>query len=408
MAALSVIIVVSGSVWYRQYASNGQSGPSVGGTYVEGIIGGRDHLEVVAAKLTKAGLFSLNSSGGVENLLIDSYQANTDQTSFDFTLKKGISADEISADLERNIGILGEASTRVDGQHLIVDMATPNPNLPLLLTQPLFDFGPYKLSSITDKTAIFTRNTKENALKTYINRIVVHAYADQNTLDQALKRQKIDGAVASDASSASPKGYQIESYELTRCYDLVLNTNVSPFRNVDERKKLLAGTPGSIKSFTLVVPDEEPYLTLANQQITAWQSIGVTVQVEKKPTEDFTNIMLGRSFQAVITGVDYGTELDPYYVWDSTQIRPPGNNVSGMRSTTVDTFIARIRASNSLVERRNMLESLDALVLDEGAAKELQDAKGNMFIAKGVNFVAPFSALTPDDHWQTIHLWSID
>ncbi|HUD20592.1 MAG TPA: hypothetical protein VMQ44_00805 [Candidatus Saccharimonadales bacterium] len=407
LALLSVVIVVSGTYWYRQYSSINGGTPTVGGTYVEGIVGSKNELEQVAAKLTKAGLLTVNKDGNLDNLLITGWTVNADQTVYDFTLKDGVPIADIQNDLQENIDLLGEATLSTNGQHLIVTLAQANPNLPFLLAEPLFDFGPYKLSSITDQMAVFTRNTKENAQPTYINKIVVHSYPNQSSLEQALSRQKIDGAIVTN-QTATPRNYQAHSFDLSRGYVLTFNTNQSPFRVAADRIQLLNNQPGNIKSFTLTVPNEEPYLTLAKTQIADWQALGVTVTMDAKSLDDVNNLLISRSFQAVVTGVNYGFELDPYYIWSSTQIRPPGNNISGIKSTSLDDYLGRIRSSSSLKDRASLVQNLNSLLVQEGAGKVLETEQARLMVSDAVNYVEPYGALTAADHWQNMYLWSIN
>lgn len=408
LALLSVVIVVSGTFWYKQYSATNSSGPTIGGTYVEGIIGGRDELEVVAAKLTKAGLFYLNNDGAPQNLLVTSYEVNADQTEYRFSIKDGVSIDELNADLQNNLEIFGSAVTSIDGQTLILSLEQPNPNVPILLTQPLFDYGPYKLTSITEDTAIFSRSGKVHAKPTYINKIIIHAYPDEEKLNQALSKKKIDGTSQSNLATL-PKNYSTTEYSLTKNYALIFNVNVSPFRNQEQRKLLLAGDPKTtIKAFTLIIHDDDECAALADQLSAPWVLAGIDVDIVRKSTDELNSVLVGRTFQAVITGVDYTMELDPYYIWSSTQIRPPGNNVSGIKSDLIDQFLTRLRSTTSLGERKSMMATLNSLIQEEGAGKILSTESSKMVLSNNITFVAPFSAQSVSDYYQTIHLWSVN
>lgn len=63
LAVLSVVIVISGTFWFRQFAGSQGSSPTIGGTYVDGIVGGEREVQTIASKLTKSGLFAIDAQG---------------------------------------------------------------------------------------------------------------------------------------------------------------------------------------------------------------------------------------------------------------------------------------------------------------------------------------------------------
>ncbi len=404
LAVLAIIITISGSLWYRQYFTHA-GGPVAGGTYVEGIIGDSEDLTLAAAKLTKSGLFKIGATGSVENHLVDGWQVNTEKTEYRFDLKRGLVSGEIVAALEENSDLIGPSTVADEGDGVILlTLATANPNLPLLLTQPIFDFGPYKLSKMSSATAIFTRNSSEFALPSYLNKIVVHAFADQAALQEALEKGKVDGAALSHSNPV--EGSEIFSYPLPRYYAIMLNINKSPFRDVAYRQKVLNGHPVAAADVVLTVSDEAEYQPYVDQIVNSWTASGLRVTVDRRPIEEITNtIAPTRDFQALLTGVSYWPELDPYYLWHSSQLRPPGNNLPGVKDDVIDTLIVEIEATSSLIERYEKVNQLHARLAELGVAMMLDQVTATIHIAKNVVAVAPWLPLGERDRWQAIDQW---
>jgi len=406
LALLSVIIVLSGTFWYRQFSHLQTDQPTAGGTYVEGIVGARDEMQAVAAKITKTGLFVIGSDGSLQNQLVSSWQANDTKDEYRFTLIDGVDAQAIQTDLSDNADAIDQATVELEGQVLVVRLPSANPDLPLLLTQPLFDYGPYKLSKITNETAILTRNSAAQAAPAYLNKIVLHAFPDENSLKDALAKHRVDGGYTQDQSFL-PSNFTRQEFSEPLYYALILNVNRAPFRDPDYRHQVLSAQAGAKSSFSLTYPSEEPYHTLGDNLIKSWQNAGLTVTADIHPLEEIEQtIAPSRNFQAIITGVTYGSELDPYYLWDSSQIRPPGNNLSGAKDDRIDGIISQIRATYNVNERQNLIASLNTVVEEQGIAVILQQEKTSFLLSNHFRFVAPPIALSPLDHWQAIGLWS--
>lgn len=406
LAILAVVIAVSGSLWYRQYFNQGGEAVA-GGTYVEGIVGSREDLTLSAAKLTKSGLFKINAQGLVENHLIDSWQANTEKTQYRFDLKRGLNTEEIIVALEESTDLIGPSTVTDEGDGVIVlELATPNPNLPLLLTQPIFDFGPYKLSKMSATTAIFTRNNSEQALASYLNKIVIHAFPDEAALQDALEKGKIDGAAL--ASGETIGGYNVFTYSLPRYYTVMLNINKTPWRDQAYRKKVLGGESVAPADVVLTVSDEVEYQPYIDKIVSNWTSSGLRVTVDRRPTEEITTtIAPTRDFQALLTGISYWPELDPYYLWHSSQLRPPGNNLPGVKDEAIDTLIAEIEAELSLPVRYQKIDQVHARLAELGVAVILEQVTKTIQVVKNVIPAQPWLPLGERDRWQAIDQWHL-
>lgn len=407
LAVLSLVIIVSGSIWFRQFASSHDGLPSAGGTYVEGIVGGLPEVEAIAAKVTKVGLFVVDENGQLQNQLVSDWQANAERTEYRFQLLGEVEPKEIQTDLEKNIDLLGEAGVELNGQELIIRLAAPNPNIPLLLAQPLFDYGPYKVSKLSNETTILTRNTRAKSVKAFINKVIIHAYPDEEALKNALKKRRVDGAVLNDEEFL-PDGFGFQEIPLSRYYVLIFNINKTPFRDAAVRRQAIEAQNGDNKSFTLTVAEGEPYQTLGTTLVDSWQKAGFNVTLQTKRLDEIQQqIAPSRDFQALLTGISYGGEIDPYYLWHSTQIRPPGNNLSGVKSEKIDAAIDQLRQTYNVAERQKLIDGLHMFLKEEAVAVILRQETGRFVLSDGIRFSTPFLAVNIADRWQSIAKWSV-
>jgi ABC-type transport system substrate-binding protein len=408
LALLSVVIVISGTLWYRQFSSQQESTKTVGGTYVDGIVGTADDIQMIASRITRAGLFSLDSNGGLVNELVESWDSNTEKTHYTFVLSDGVEADEIKEELNNNIGLLGPAIVNsTDERTVTIELAQSNPNVPILLSQPLFNYGPYKVSKVTDKTTVFTRNNREGAVVAYINKIIIHAFKTQEELNEALQKHRVDGSKFSESMEV-PKGYALQEVTMPRYYAVLFNVNQGPFRDDAFRKAVAANTQNTKGSFVLTYPSEEPYQSYAESVVSSWQNNGLTVELNPQPLSDITTkIAPSRNFQALLTGIDYGAELDPFYLWHSTQVRPPGNNLTGIKDEAIDQLISSIRANINVQKRYDGVEDLHNALEDKGVITLLGQEKIKIIISDNIEYQRPWIPLTVSDRWQAIASWSV-
>ncbi len=406
LALLSVVIVLSGTVWFRQFSSGTSNEPSVGGTFVDGVVGSRQQIEDEAAHITKAGLFSFDKDGNLIKQLVSDWTVNADQTIYRFTLLAGVPINEIRDNLTLDANLLGPAIVTIDQNQLVITLQASDPSLPLLLAEPLFDFGPYKVSKLTNQLAILIRNSRAHAASAYINRVIINAYPTQKELTLALKNHKIDGA--SLPSGQAIGGYNLRTFNLSLYYGVFFNLNRAPFRDQKFGRSVGVGTSIPAQNFVLTAPSNEPYQSIAKDLVARWQAAGAKVTVElKNESEIKSQIAPTRNFQALLSGIDYGYEMDPFYLWDQSQVRPPGNNLSGVKSDQVQAAISQIRQTTNATTRRVLIGQLHQILQDQGVAVVIGEEKSTYVVSNSIRPIDPWTPDSPTDWLQAISLWSV-
>ncbi|MCR4277713.1 MAG: ABC transporter substrate-binding protein [Candidatus Berkelbacteria bacterium] len=408
LAILAIVIVISGGFWYRQFSNSNSDSPTVGGTYVEGMVSDKKELSQITTRLTKTGLLTFSSDGQLEGQLAQEWTMSEDRSEFRFTLADGVDRNDIISVLGQRSDVIGEADIQPDQENdVVIKLASPNPSFPLLITRPLFDYGPYKLGKSNDQTTVFTRNTKKKAVSSYINKIIIHSYATDADLEKALQGNRLDGAVMTK-NTKKPKNYQHHEINLNRYYVVLFNTNKAPFRDDGLRKALAAGTAAQATPFTLIAGDQEPYKSLATDIVAKWQQLGAKVELSLKPLQEVTgSIGPSRNFQALLIGIDYGLEMDPYYLWHSSQIRATGNNVTGTNNPTVDGLVEKTRNNLNVVERQESLDELQNTLVSQGVMTIVQRMTLDYYISNNIQFVQPSLPSSDADRFLSAALWSV-
>ncbi|HEY5220606.1 MAG TPA: ABC transporter substrate-binding protein [Candidatus Paceibacterota bacterium] len=94
----------------------------------------------------------------------------------------------------------------------------------------------------------------------------------------------------------------------------------------------------------LTVPQIDFLANTASYLQTAWQAIGVQVNVIPDSSDDIVNNLIpARNYESLLFGNVLGPSSDLYSFWDSSQDFAPGLNLSLYNSTAVNTLIERAR-----------------------------------------------------------------
>lgn len=96
---------------------------------------------------------------------------------------------------------------------------------------------------------------------------------------------------------------------------------------------------GQPLSFVLYADDNHEYAKVSAVLARQWRKVGVDVQVNLQPTEDFKNTLATHEYDAVLHGISIGVDPDVFVYWDSTQadVRSANRlNLSEYKSAAAD------------------------------------------------------------------------
>ncbi len=107
--------------------------------------------------------------------------------------------------------------------------------------------------------------------------------------------------------------------------------------------------------FTLSTTNDAARVAVAQNLAQQWRAIGADVTVEPLASDAFIDEhLLPRKFQAALVAVDPGPDPDPYPFWHSTQVAPPGRNLSNYSSPQIDDVLERARQTTDTARRKEL------------------------------------------------------
>ena len=108
-------------------------------------------------------------------------------------------------------------------------------------------------------------------------------------------------------------------------------------------------------AFTISVTNDASQVAIAENLVRQWRAIGADVQVQPLEAASFiSDYLLPRKFEAAVVSVDPGPDPDPYPFWHSSQIAPPGRNLSDYSDANIDNVLGRARQTTDTARRKEL------------------------------------------------------
>ncbi len=101
---------------------------------------------------------------------------------------------------------------------------------------------------------------------------------------------------------------------------------------------------------------------------TAWQNVGVKIDVQLVDADSFAQRIQGRDYDIVLAGQSLGDNLDTYSYWHSTQANSNGLNLSNYKSFAADQLIELIRESFVQTEKDKKMNDLAKVIAHDAPA----------------------------------------
>ncbi|MFC1622000.1 ABC transporter substrate-binding protein [Patescibacteria group bacterium] len=358
------------------------------------------------SELMYRGLFKYDIYGTLVPDLVSTWSISEDGMVYTITIKenqywsngKKITADDVIYTSYSVSNLAGVGTDKVDD--LTVRFSLPNKYSPFLglLTvgimpagevekgNPIFptSSGPFRVARVERegpliREVVLVHNNRQEKIK----RLSFRFYANEKELVTAARLGDINGFLAG-------KEHQIEGFSEYKFpvqgvyYALHFNLREEKFQDLVFRQKLAKVLPldeltfnkgipveGAISrsAFTddsinydyydetvsdvlsdttviISVPDIKEHLHLANEIKRFWEgSLGLDVRIRQvDPDEIVEDVINKRDFEVLLFGQEVSRDPDRYVNWHSTQIDPPGLNISGFE---------HVRSDRALEEGRN-------------------------------------------------------
>jgi peptide/nickel transport system substrate-binding protein len=151
--------------------------------------------------------------------------------------------------------------------------------------------------------------------------------------------QYYNSAVATTLNSSTPSAASSTAFAET----LLVNAGWTITGSSTFRSKTIGGVSIPL-IVNLTVPQIDFLANTASYLQTAWQAIGVQVNVIPDSSNDIVNNLIpARNYESLLFGNVLGPSSDLYSFWDSSQDFAPGLNLSLYNNPKVDSLIERAR-----------------------------------------------------------------
>jgi peptide/nickel transport system substrate-binding protein len=117
-------------------------------------------------------------------------------------------------------------------------------------------------------------------------------------------------------------------------------------------------------AFTLSTTNDPQRVAIAQNLARQWRAIGADVQVQPLAASTYIDdVLVPRKFQAALVAVDPGADPDPYPFWHSSQIAPPGRNLSNYSDPRMDDVLQRARQTTDTARRKELYALFEGLII---------------------------------------------
>lgn len=381
-----------------------QAKPAVGGTLVEGIVAkSNSEADADLQNLTGMGLVRFDSQGRIVPGLAANYSISSDNKVYTFTLMNGLDSQNIANQLKRKAELKDYAIT-VQSNQIIFTLKTPFAPILSNLTKPDLQPGPYTISKRSDKDIILIPNKKFPLGGPYISKIEAKIYPDQSNLDSALKRGVVMSGITTNAQNT-----KYQQYKLTLDKDdvLIFNLKNEPWSNLQYRqnlanKKRLAGKTDLV----VTLPDDKRLISEFKILQKKYRPLNVELKSNILPTDQFNNAVDSRDFQALLVGIDYGRDPDPYPFFHSSQI-DKGQNLAGFKSDAADKLLEKARLTTDSTERDKLYSSFQDILKEQVPVIFINQMQLKYEVSRNVKGVKINSGITPSDRFANVWQWYI-
>lgn len=374
-----LIVVGSGSLWfYQRWLSSTTEVAVAGGGYTEGIVASSvADVQPTIDQLTNVGFVRFSADGTLLPAAATAWEVAEGGKRYTFTLHEQLERGMIEQALADHRDLFPEIETQVTEDHRVI-FTLKQSFAPFLATtaSPIFPVGPYEVAE-REKGAV-RLTARPNALlgRPYLAEITLKVYTDSFTLTQALSAGDIQGVADTAMVENDRLLERLDSYELRlprRIY-LFFNTERPALKSVTVRQRLrdhqTLESPVDLTLVTLASPRNEE---LAQQIVTSWKDLGVRVTVETRTaTELNKDVVPNRTYDALIYGLDFGADPDPYPFWHSSQIGTDGLNLANFAHIDADRLLEEARQSTDQGKRAELYSKFQEIFTREAPAIELE------------------------------------
>lgn len=257
-------------------------------------------------------------------------------------------------------------------------------------------------ASLPSYTAVFLNLRDSIISQRSIRTALAHLIPKDEIIKTALKSQ---GTIIH--GPAAPTSFAFESDVIKYEYNSKIAENILTQDGWKKNTKGLWERLGNILEIKLTTPDQQNLLSTAKIISTAWQKIGIRVKLITIPSNQITEVITTRNFQAFIYGILQSPGNDLYSLWHTSQINHPGINITGFSNRRVDELLEKAALSPDIETRKKHYSETQQVITQYAPALFLYSSPYNYVVDKKIKGIDINSIIRPEDRFIGIENWYI-
>ncbi|MBI3495153.1 hypothetical protein HY065_00835 [Candidatus Berkelbacteria bacterium] len=391
--AFLLMMIVSLGVGFYQRAKGRQLIPAAGGVFKEAVLAASQaELDKETERLTNVGLVRFNDKHEVVGAVATSWDIKQDGKEYDLTLQDRYHPDTVRDTLLASENSLSDVTIEARPPHMLV-FKLVQPFGPFLeeLTRPLLPYGPFRVTKHSGKELTLEANP-----------------------DSALP-----AAMGFANIRSSANGYNRYQLALPREMILFFNLDRKNTFPKDVRQKLKDHQTVQNVRFTITTSNSPATEKAANDLKAAYEKLGARVDIRLLDLSQLEKDTIPkRDYEALLFGIDFGPDPDPYPFWHSSQIGgkglPParlsaqaGRNLSQFVNKDADKLLEDARLTTDAKKRQEKYAAFQEILDQEAPAVFLGKQVIDYQVAKAVKGVVVGQGVTVSDRFANINEWYV-
>lgn len=274
-------------------------------------------------------------------------------------------------------------------------------------TRPILPYGPYQIKKRSQQEIILSSNSAFIFGDPMIPVIVIKIYSNEDKLISALKRKEIMAVYNPNGDFLGLNTYDLN---LQKRIALFFNLEKAPWNDVNLRKKIMNNEPLSeAKTLTITTANDNQLIAKLDELKNDYKSLNVNVEtVIVDPKKLKEEIIPTRNYEALLFGIDYGRDPDPYPFWHSSQISEKGGNLSNFRNKDADMLLEQALIAIKKEDRDKKYASFQTIYNKEIPAILFDKITNKYFVSDKIKDIKIGYGVVDSDRYYNIWQWYIN
>ena len=162
----------------------------------------------------------------------------------------------------------------------------------------------------------------------------------------------------------------------------------------------------STLSFSITTLDDPILLNTANLLKNQWEKVDVNIEIKSYPLSELKKIIKERDYESLLFGEALGLIPDLFPFWHSSQKDVLGSNLSNYENKKADTLLTEIRQTLDENERKEKLEKLQDIIVEDIPAIFLYNPNYCHFLSNKIKGISKeLKILDPSKRFVNIENW---